>query len=905
MDGLDECGDHIETIASSILQLVASHPSCRVVVTTRPIGYDTALLKDWSHYELFAPDSISDGDVRKLIEAATGMDEVEREFAIDFARTQLKSTAVKALVTRTPMLIGLLAALSFNRIPVGDTKASFYAALIQMVQRAPNLRAPEKKEQPDAVLMQCLHVLGWSVLEHPAANYADMLNICAEKLQPLFGDSLLRVRVACEQALNFWEAVGLVERVRFRGLETVTFVHKTFGEYTAAKYLFDLEATARAAEIDSIARMQGWAEVLEFACDLGAADEVVGSILRSATGESGPIIRALTLLEKGPSAVESDTRTRLLNAAWAVVKAPNSRQSLRVGAALADCVPCLPGAADAAAAALDDSQRWTRLVAWTCYLMAKPETLVLSKLTAFMDEYIASRRQLPEVQTGFDLYDPINSLWRNLLAAVVKELVKQGIDLSAQAFVERLRDHATAGGLGYHGDVDDLLVTARWPDARKKLPKDYFGEFFTPERTAGRRAHALEILGALAHAAPKSAYPQSHVEQPLIQLSGFLSATAYMRIGDAEIAELGGAVWADAVQHVLTAILSVTGVDKEGFGCEVRQRLAELSAPEADPFDFYDGLLELDAELDWKAAANLQLQCDLLERAMHHPSLWIVFLAANLLEQKLSPDEQRPAFVRLLEQGEWNTLRATSELVKGLGDDEARQMLESRLRKSLPNGCKFLFDALSELPVSTVGDAQLAILESGLTFGPHTATSATKLGAKYVHLAPREVSQLARNAFAYWLENDDPPPRPEVVQHSPRADLLRLILSGGPIDEDFLFQALNDKRSDVSQIAREHALHLMSTSQAVREKTIGLVRSGFVEPTILRSALSKGVGFSDEELDQIVSCLSDPNPNLRHAALNVLSSRYLPQDRIREIALRLTSDPASQIRDRAYEILSR
>src|SRR6185369_13906286 len=124
-------------------------------------------------------------------------------------------------------------------------------------------------------------------------------------------------------------------------------------------------------------------------------------------------IRALTLLEKGPSAVESDTRTRLLNAAWAVVKAPNSRQSLRVGAALADCVPCLPGAADAAAAALDDSQRWTRLVAWTCYLMAKPETLVLSKLTAFMDEYIASRRQLPEVQTGFDLYDPINSLWRN------------------------------------------------------------------------------------------------------------------------------------------------------------------------------------------------------------------------------------------------------------------------------------------------------------------------------------------------------------------------------------------------------------------------------------------------------------------------------------------------------------
>ena len=51
-DGLDECGERQFDIAAGLKDISASHPSYRIVVTTRPIGYSTSELRDWRHYEI-------------------------------------------------------------------------------------------------------------------------------------------------------------------------------------------------------------------------------------------------------------------------------------------------------------------------------------------------------------------------------------------------------------------------------------------------------------------------------------------------------------------------------------------------------------------------------------------------------------------------------------------------------------------------------------------------------------------------------------------------------------------------------------------------------------------------------------------------------------------------------------
>ncbi|WP_346726437.1 NACHT domain-containing protein, partial [Vibrio parahaemolyticus] len=44
-DGLDECGHHQESICQSILNYTSNFPSIRAIITTRPVGYQTTLLK--------------------------------------------------------------------------------------------------------------------------------------------------------------------------------------------------------------------------------------------------------------------------------------------------------------------------------------------------------------------------------------------------------------------------------------------------------------------------------------------------------------------------------------------------------------------------------------------------------------------------------------------------------------------------------------------------------------------------------------------------------------------------------------------------------------------------------------------------------------------------------------------
>ena len=56
-DGLDECGGAQEDVAEGLHRFSIGHPICRIIVTTRPIGYETTALAGWPHYELIRPDS--------------------------------------------------------------------------------------------------------------------------------------------------------------------------------------------------------------------------------------------------------------------------------------------------------------------------------------------------------------------------------------------------------------------------------------------------------------------------------------------------------------------------------------------------------------------------------------------------------------------------------------------------------------------------------------------------------------------------------------------------------------------------------------------------------------------------------------------------------------------------------
>ena len=115
-DGLDECGERQFDIASGLKDMSTAHPSYRIVVTTRPIGYITSELRDWRHYEI-APLAESDTarHLETLCRCVLDDDSVEgTDELLPRIRTYLEKGSGSKVLARSPLLLAFGAALFLN-----------------------------------------------------------------------------------------------------------------------------------------------------------------------------------------------------------------------------------------------------------------------------------------------------------------------------------------------------------------------------------------------------------------------------------------------------------------------------------------------------------------------------------------------------------------------------------------------------------------------------------------------------------------------------------------------------------------------------------------------------------------------------------------------------------------------
>ena len=152
-DGLDECGDRQSIIASGLRSIAETHPSYRVVVTTRPIGYSTSELHDWRHYEI-AP--LTSTDVPKHLEilcrCALGSDATSEDQLSDRVRTYLKDGDSSRPLARTPLLLAFGASLFLKWKDPCRSKSELYARIFKLIDEAPNSPAAPAKAIRDRVL---------------------------------------------------------------------------------------------------------------------------------------------------------------------------------------------------------------------------------------------------------------------------------------------------------------------------------------------------------------------------------------------------------------------------------------------------------------------------------------------------------------------------------------------------------------------------------------------------------------------------------------------------------------------------------------------------------------------------------------------------------------------------------
>ena len=888
LDGLDECGDHLEPVTQAIHQFASAYPGARMIISTRPIGYDTRLLDDWRHYRLLPPADLKN-QVACLIQSVESVDQAGRDAAKTFAADQLKSsTAVKLLAACSPMLASMIASMAFGRMAVGSTEASFYSAVLEKVHAAPTPRRSVGLSK--AILNTVLHQVGWTLMAQPESDCAATELACTAHLRSELGSTNVQAQTLGEEALGHWEAVGILERVRHRGLEAYAFVHRTFQEFAAAKRFVGLADDAQVSGLRNAIQKNSWRKVLEFAWDLGMAGRITEFVVTEPGTGNDVLVLALKLVERDKMPT-TDALDGLWSAVWPTLESLSVRDAYELGEAVVGAVTWSPCIAHAVGQRLESVWMPSRLTAWAMLAKGCPHLIDTEKFIAFLDAFVQHERGRPRLHEGFDLGNPLHGLVRTLVMGAMSELVRRGIDHRAEAVVSRIRWGIP--GLMY-SSLEDLQADVGWPGVTKKAPRDNYAEFFKPEDVARRRQAEIDLLDLIGDVVPAVADDRP-VRPPWLQLSGLLAATSHDSLDDELLKPSTG--WPEPVLHVLQATLMVGGFDKAELGNEVAH-LRRVSSEAQDGFSgFYGATLNLDVELDWTRARRLSLNACLLEKAIEFPSLWIGLQAANLLAHSLEGDALDAAVQRLLGCSGHETLRVASLFAKELGE-RSRPWIEDSLAVRLKDGCRYLFDVLAKLPPPTHLPETMAVpLAHGLCFGPYTAMAASEAATAYIPFAPKQIGEILHGGYQHWLTH--PPAR--TSQHAdpddPRAAILKALVLCGPQPE-LLLTALDDDRSDVRDVAQEAALSLLTKDDGFRYRVVQLMVSETTSARLLRAALDQRLPFSPGDVALLANCLRSAEPKVRMAAIGLLDPIYLPKEQIAAYRNTLAADPIEQIRER-------
>lgn len=912
-DGLDECGALQEQVAEGIDRFVEGHPECRLLVTTRPIGYDTSRFRHWRHYSL-KPLGSSDaiGHLTSLVIKCASANSPLRDYeaAHDVCKEELEPEEVCDVVSRTPLMLALAASIIVRGGSLGCSREQLFGQILALIDSIPNTRSPAPPATAP-ILNYFLDVAGWEIVTNPISSVGETLDRCAQVFSRETNRSLLSARSDSETFFRYWQDVGLIERVGFGAQETLAFIHKTFGEFAAARHLRALPLDAQKAAISSIIDVPACNEVLRFAGLSGLADVVCELLIEHGADERATANRTLLAVElvalSSPPPAQP-IRKSIFDVAIDRIASERCDLAFEVVHALPAAARRFPGeVAPALAALLTSKQDWTHLIAWAALSATGSDHFGREDLSeAFVS---IARKAGPSFRAslggGISVRlgkDPEREITEAFLLAAASILLDEAANDALDALV---RDALSNEGLHTLGFVEKVnaIVKSKGKDWR-------FGRFDTSRwaallsGTEGYERAQLMTYGAILDAFGIAEDSEVEIGDAieLLYFSAFLDVSSFW-----EMPAYDAWAWTreydrDATREVLRGVVGVSGIDIEKLKSDLVKARAFLNRSGSNAF------LKITTHVDpappnWTAASGLGLDIGKIESALYHSSEWIVMLAANLLMHMISPTELLPVVRRAFDGGRDHTLWAASFLAKKPDSTQVRDVTTDRLSGQLVPGCEYLFKLLGQLGWQLEEESH-AVLQNGLRSQVDIAVEAARRATDLAEPGDDRLASIVTDAFEYWKKAEEPYPiGGGVVPRSPRADLLRTLTKLKSPSYEELRSHVADSRPDVRDVAIGEIVTRLTDSSKLRMQLLKDVSHEALPSNVLSKAILSMVPLTNAEWDEVKSLLVHANPKIRYAAMTALEKGGVDHEVIETLAKTLTDDEEREIVDRAYRIL--
>lgn len=909
-DGLDECGKLQEEVAAGVARFAAGHPDCRVLVTTRPVGYDTAHFSDWRHYYL-APlePSSAPAHLTTLVSesAIEGSPLQDNTYALCSAELEREETS--KVVARSPLLLGLAASIIVSGGHLGATKERLFDQIFELIDEVPNSRIPEPPA-PSALLRRFLDILGWYITAHPLSRINDTLDRCAEELARETGSKRLRARVDAEACLRYWQDVGMIEKIGHGREETLVFIHKSFGDFAAARHLRSMTSNEQHTAIMNIVDDQEWVEVIRFAALLGLSN-IIGDILISSE-DAGPkgtkrVALAIELVAAATPPPERALRERIIGESIKIVSSMRRLQAFEVGEPLVAAARRYPEeVGPSASKLLNHEQSWTYLIGWATAVAAGPDYYQLDNLADSMRICIDSVGPNIRSSLGGGIILGGNGeqdLLQTFTLDAASVLLEQSPSDLTDSIVFDALNNPNLGTMGFLNKAHKLLRSKGRIEAAGKLDNKYNWPPLMLDIEGYNKAQFI-AYESIFDALDLTSTIVENDRNPcvLLHLSAFFEASKFGAVPASDIWAWTRPFDKAATRETLKGFIGVSGLDLELLRSDTYHARSYLRASGAN--NIFEITTHVDPPvIDWTIAPTLDLDTTKIEAALYHPSQWIVWLAANLIENLLPQPELKLTVRRLFERGKGHTLWAASGLAAELKQDQAVELLFERLSTPLIRGCEYLFKLLRQFDLQW-GSELSDILRGGLKGDVEIAKEAAQLAINIARPGQADLAAILDDAFVYWAEHEEPyPTQSGVIPHSPRAELLNALIKIKPPSYAELRSYATDPRSDVKDVATSHLMKLLRLSDGPRVQFLNDISSEALPSNLLSKALESMAPLNSEELTLWDGLLVSKNPKIRFGAMSLLHKNNLDPIRIRARARAMTGDNEQQIRDRAYRIL--
>ena len=918
-DGLDECGNYQSVIASGLKDIAASSPSYRIIVTTRPIGYDISELRHWRHYEIrpLNPDKAAD-QLETLCRGMLGtISDSEDQLCADID-TYMKASGARKFISKSPLLLAFAAALILKRKKLGESKTDLYTRIFKLIDNAPDPRKESALAVPRAFRDRVLDRLGWLANTSPLLTEEEIEEQCAKDIERGSGKQYLESLSLAQNSITYWEEAGLIERISHSGQDLITFIHKTCGEFAAARYLETISNNEARQLIEKEFDNPDWEEILDFATQTSVAEMIADVIIdRAKTAElsSRLIDRAFHVLARPEIRIAPPKLDAFLEQMFVLAQAKDRQKAYRVGVCMANNdMSHVPEVAERSERLLTAQAEWSRLIGWTVLVCHFPDRLDSSELENKVLYYAAlSNDDNLFIQPNHDdslirpmafLLDegPDEKLFELFLINAL-EVLLENLTVTHQdkllAAVGKLQALRTLGSMRR---IDRLLHRVGRRDALSMFG-DMFGTFNwnMSEFDASHRTLFQDVLVGTFVDEEIWTLPNTGMKH----FGAFLELAQIMKVPVRNEIK----AWKDVgdllrVRELLRASTIVFGLSLGRLAAEV-QYFYEGTGDQKKFRDVTGMVPSIDApEVNWERAKQVEFDNTALEELVHHPSLWLKILAACMLDARMSGSERFEACKRMLQDGRKGTLHLAAKMAVELPDHEGHELILARLRKPLKLGVHYLFEQLArdKFPIEC---SHSDVLELGLiSSSAKAAESAAKWCATSADGSETWLRRLLRQAFEYWTMNEQPyPENGGVVPNSPRREIYCVLRAIDNFEFNELAELAMDRRHDVSELAIQDIVNLVSVSDDDRNQLVGELCAKRFSLALCAKFLDVSIPYSRDNLRALCALLKDVNPGYRRVAIRVLSHPNMDQGKALSLATQMKDDADGTVRDAAYKCL--